>query len=86
MHACGQDLHAATLLGAAHLLCRDRAELGGNVIFMFQPGEESWNGAGVMIDEGILEAAGSPINAALALHVFSGLVKRGEFSSLAPAP
>lgn len=79
MHACGHDLHTAMLVGAARLLCAHRDYLAGDVVFMFQPGEESWDGAGVMIDEGVLEAAGSPISAALALHVFSGLVKGGEF-------
>lgn len=79
MHACGHDLHTAMLVGAARLLCQHRDHLAGDVVFMFQPGEESLNGAGVMIDEGVLEAAGSPISAALALHVFSGLVKGGEF-------
>src|ERR1700737_3043611 len=39
MHACGHDLHTAMLAGAARLLASRRAELAGNVIFMFQPGE-----------------------------------------------
>ena len=40
MHACGHDLHTAMLAGAARLLSARQAELPGNVIFMFQPGEE----------------------------------------------
>ena len=58
MHACGHDLHTAGLVGAARLLAARRAELAGDVVFMFQPGEEGWDGAGHMIAEGVLDAAG----------------------------
>lgn len=85
MHACGHDLHTAMLIGAARLLCQHRDRLAGDVVFMFQPGEESWNGAKFMIDEGVLDAAGQPVNAALALHVFSGLFRHGEFVTRAGA-
>ncbi|MFI6791028.1 M20 family metallopeptidase [Nonomuraea sp. NPDC050383] len=71
MHACGHDLHTAMLVGAAHLLCAARDELPGDVILMFQPGEEGHDGAAVMLSEGVLEAAGAPPLAAYALHVQS---------------
>src|SRR6202012_5314126 len=58
MHACGHDLHTAMLAGAARLLSAHRAELPGDVIFMFQPGEEGYRGADLMIGEGVLDAAG----------------------------
>ncbi|WP_404311287.1 M20/M25/M40 family metallo-hydrolase, partial [Neorhodopirellula lusitana] len=59
MHACGHDLHTAGLVGAMRLLSAHREELRGDVVAMFQPGEEGYNGASVMIDEGVLDAAGT---------------------------
>src|SRR3954451_13672013 len=49
MHACGHALHTAGLVGAATLLCARRQEIAGDVVFMFQPGEEACDGAGKMI-------------------------------------
>ena len=51
MHACGHDLHTASLIGGARLLAQHRDRLAGDVVLMFQPGEEGWDGAGVMIEE-----------------------------------
>ena len=51
MHACGHDLHTAALVGAARLLSARRDELAGNIVFMFQPGEEGPGGARPMIEE-----------------------------------
>lgn len=69
MHACGHDLHTAGLVGALELLHRDRDTLPGDVVFMFQPGEEGFDGAGKMIGEGVLDAAGPRVKAAFGLHV-----------------
>ena len=81
MHACGHDLHTAMLAGAARILAARQAELPGNVIFMFQPGEEGYHGAKLMISEGVLDATGQRPVAAYALHVASALLPLGIVAS-----
>lgn len=73
MHACGHDGHAAMLVAAARLLTEHVDELAGSVVFMFQPGEEGHDGARHMIHEGVLEAAGSRVERAFALHLYPNL-------------
>src|SRR4029453_18232093 len=55
MHACGHDSHSAMLASAARMLCDQRDEIAGRVLFMFQPGEEGHHGARFMLDEGLLD-------------------------------
>ncbi|MGH9170714.1 MAG: M20 metallopeptidase family protein [Acidimicrobiales bacterium] len=79
MHACGHDMHVAGLVGAAHLLSAQRDAMKGNVVFMFQPGEEGHNGASLMIQEGVLQAGATTPEAAYGIHVVPG--QRGIFST-----
>lgn len=71
MHACGHDAHTAMLAGAVRLLCQRRDMLKGDVLFMFQPGEEGFHGAKFMLEDGLLDGgANGPLpEAAFALHV-----------------
>ncbi len=54
MHACGHDFHTAAIIGAAYLLKEKESSLSGTVRFIFQPAEESSNGACNVIEAGHL--------------------------------
>jgi len=56
MHACGHDVHTASLLGVAAIVNEHSDHLHGTVQFIFQPGEEKLpGGASIMIKEGLFE-------------------------------
>lgn len=54
-HLCGHDLHTAIGVGIAQVLSGLRDRLSGTVVFVFQPAEESLEGAQAMIADGVLE-------------------------------
>ena len=56
MHACGHDVHTASLLATSWILTQVRDKFEGTVKVIFQPGEEkNPGGASIMINEGVLE-------------------------------
>ncbi|MEQ1735586.1 MAG: amidohydrolase, partial [Rhodoglobus sp.] len=78
MHACGHDLHMSMLLEAARALSARRAELEGDIVFVFQPGEENHGGARLMLEEGLLSAGRNiDIIAMFGLHALSYLLPTG---------
>lgn len=55
MHACGHDFHTASILGAAIIIKKRKAELHGTVRIIFQPAEENAKGANIIIKSGALD-------------------------------
>ncbi len=65
-HLCGHDFHTSSLIGAAKILSRLRHELSGTIIFIFQPAEETTNGARVILKTGVFES--NHVEAIFGLH------------------
>jgi amidohydrolase len=76
MHACGHDAHTAVLMGVAEAMAKNRNELPGEVLFIFQPAEEGapdgeTGGAEQMLAEGIFKRFKPEV--VFGLHVWSAL-------------
>ncbi|MGB8956347.1 MAG: M20 family metallopeptidase [Tumebacillaceae bacterium] len=70
MHACGHDGHTAMLLGTAKVLSGLRAEIAGEVRFLFQHAEEVWpGGAEEMVQAGAMDG----VDMVIGIHLWSPL-------------
>ena len=70
-HMCGHDMHVTWLVGAATLLSQKREAWNGTLLAVFQPGEETAQGAQAMIDDGLLKRFPQP-DVVLGQHVMVG--------------
>lgn len=70
-HSCGHDMHVAWLMGVSALFAKQRDLWKGTVIALFQPGEETAQGARAMIADGLLERFPKP-DVVLGQHVMVG--------------
>ncbi len=72
MHACGHDVHSASIIGAAIILNKLKHTFNGTIKIMFQPGEEVLpGGASLMIEAGVLQ--NPRVDLAVAQHVFPSM-------------
>ncbi len=70
-HACGHDMHVAWLIGVAALFAQQRESWRGTLMVVFQPGEETAQGAQAMIDDGLFKRFPKP-DVVLGQHVMVG--------------
>ena len=82
MHACGHDGHTAMALSLAQWVAQRRTELPRNVLFLFQPSEETVGGARKLCESGVLERR--RVRRIFALHLWPGLPEGRIFSRPGP--
>jgi amidohydrolase len=75
MHACGHDVHTASLLGAVRVLERCRDKIPGSVWFFFQPAEEIAQGARLFLTDPEIDF--SKLRAIAGIHVY-GYLEAGK--------
>lgn len=80
MHACGHDTHITSAVGAATLLAGNRDAWTGTVVFLFQPGEETAEGALAMLQDGLWDRAPRP-EIVYGQHVWPGRAGQVELTS-----
>jgi amidohydrolase len=80
MHACGHDTHITSAVGAATLLAGNRDAWAGTVVFLFQPGEETAEGAVAMLQDGLWDRAPRP-EIVYGQHVWPGRAGQVELTS-----
>jgi amidohydrolase len=76
MHACGHDAHTSVLMGVAEVLVKNKADLRGKVLFVFQPAEEGAppgevGGASEMLKAGIFDKYQPEV--AIGSHAWAGM-------------
>jgi amidohydrolase len=67
-HACGHDMHVAWLMGATRVFAENKQAWSGTIMAVFQPGEETAQGARAMIEDGMAKRFPKP-DVALAQHI-----------------